>query len=363
MLFNKSIRILVISLVILFIKNAYSQEFRVTDNKGTLITLTKNNVTLSSTAPTGSVEGDVWFDTTDTNNVVTKIYDGASWLLVNTKVNILQDADGDTTVKVEQNTDEDIIRFSTGNSTSNRQVLRIDNPGLYSGTNTNSAVFGLEANGSNQFDGRFRFTAGNDDTFDDSLGASLDLHGNNTTAYQGRINLTAGAAASGSNIAFSIFGNDGESTPTSAERFVITGKGNIGMGNTSPNTNAILDLTNTQSLALVLPTETEATNISSPINGMLVHSTNNNNTYLRANDSWKPIAYNTVTNELIFDGDDDVSSANDDYRYVSMLINGDWKVVRYDKNDVNVEDTATIATNPSQTTQPTTLAACSALTF
>lgn len=361
---TKKVIIIFIYLLLLSItQKSYNQEYRVIDNKGTLITLNNINVTVSDTTPSDSVEGDVWFDNTDTNNIVTKIYDGSTWQLVNTKVKLLQDADGDTTIKVEQNSDEDIIRFSTGASNANRQILRIDNPGLFSGTNTNSAVFGLESNGSGGFDSRFRITAGNNDTFNDSQGASLDLHGNNTSSYAGRINLIAGANASGSNLAFSIFGNDGESSPTSAERLVITGKGNVGIGNTSPNANAILDLTNSQKFALVLPTETDATEISSPLNGMMVFSSTNNNAYLRGNDAWKPVAYNTVTNELIFDGEDDVATANDDYRYVSMIVNGNWKVVRYDKNDVNVEDTATVTNNPTQTNQPTTLAECSALTF
>lgn len=350
-------------ILLCFNQNTYNQEFKVIDNKGTIITLNKNKVSISNTSPSESVEGDVWFDNTDSANIVTKIYDGTTWQLVNTKVNLLQDADGDTTIKVEQNTDEDIIRFNTGNTNTNRKILRIDNPGLFSGTNTNSAVFGLEANGSNLFDGRLRITSGNNDTFDDSQGASLDLHGNNTSFSPGKINLIAGSSASGSNIAFSIWGNDGETTPTSSERFVITGKGNIGIGNSLPNANAILDLTNSQKLAFVLPSETDPTEISSPINAMVVFSSNNNNAYLRANDAWKPLAYNTVTNELIFDGDDDASSANDNYRYVSLVINGDWKVIRYDKTDVNAEDVANVTNNPSQTTQPLTLAECSALIF
>lgn len=348
---------------IFFTQLTYSQEVKVIDNKGTIITVNNNKVTLSNTSPSNSVEGDVWFDTTDGANIVTKIYDGTTWQLVNTKVNLLQDADGDTTIKVEQNADEDIIRFNTGNTNANRKILRIDNPGLFSGLNTNSAVFGLEANGSNLFDGRLRITSGNNDTFDDSQGASLDLHGNNTSFSPGKINLIAGSSASGANIAFSIWGNDGEVSPTSSERFVVTGKGNIGIGNSLPNSNAILDLTNSQKFAFVLPSETDPTEISSPINAMVVFSSNNNNAYLRANDAWKPLAYNSVTNELIFDGDDDASTANDNYRYVSLVINGDWKVIRYDKTDVNVEDIANVANNPSQTTQPLTLAECSALTF
>ncbi len=363
MYFNNVTKVIAFLILLFYSHYSYNQEFRVIDNKGTIITLNYNQVTVSDTQPSSSVEGDVWFDNTDLNTIVTKIYDGSTWQLINTKVKLLQDDDGDTTIQVEQTSDEDIIRFSSGNTNANRKILRIDNPGLYSGTNTKSAVFGLEQNGSSEFDGRLRITAGNNDTFDDSQGASLDLHGNNTTSNAGKISLIAGSSASGSNIAFSIWGNNGEFSPTSLERFVVTGLGNVGIGNTSPNSNAILDLTNTQNFGLVLPTETEATEIATPTNGMVVYSSNNNNAFLRGNDTWKPIAYNTVTNELIFDGDDDADLTNDDYRYVSLVINENWKVIRYDKNDVNVEDVANVSNNPGQTTQPLTLAVCSTLIY
>ncbi|MCL7763493.1 hypothetical protein MPF19_08720 [Polaribacter sp. Z014] len=292
--------------------------------------------------------------------ILTATATGTKWDSANT----LQDADGDTSIKVEKNTDEDIIRFGTGNTTANRQVLRIDNPGAFSGGGTNSAVLGLEANGSSQFDSRLRITAGNDDTFNDTQGASIDLHGNSTTANTGRVDLVAGSAASGANLALTVWGNDGLSAPTSSTaRIVMTGKGNVGIGNTMPNDEAILDLTNTQKRALLLPTETTPTEIATPTDGMLLYASNNKNAYLRANNTWKPITFNSVNNELIFDGNDHADTTNDNFRYVSLIINGDWKVIRYNKTDVNVEDIATQTNNTSQTTQPITLAACVALTF
>lgn len=71
----------------------------------------------------------------------------------------------------------------------------------------------------------------------------------------------------------------------------------------------------------------------------------------------------SVTNELFFDGIDDADPINDDFYYISMLINGDWKVVRYDKTDVNVEQEATIGNNNLQNTQPITLAVCTGLNY
>ena len=363
MFYKQVLKKYLIVILIINVSGFFAQNVRVIDNKGTKIIIRNNQVTTSNTAPSSAVEADVWFDNTDVNNVITKIYNGTVWVLVNTKVDVLQDADGDTTIHVEQNADEDIIRFRTGNTNTNRQILRINNPGLFSGTGTNSAVFGVEANATNNFDGRFRITAGNDDTFNDSQGASLDLHGNSTTSNQGRINLIPGSAASGSNLAFTLWGNDGASTPISKERFVMTGLGNVGIGNNTPNANAILDLNNTQNFAFLLPTESNSTDITTSADGMLMYASSKNNAYLKGNGAWKPLAYNTVTNELIFDGDDDADNSNDNYRYVSLVINGNWKVIRYDKTDVNIEDTATVDTNSTQTTQPLTLADCTALTF
>lgn len=144
----------------------------------------------------------------------------------------------------------------------------------------------------------------------------------------------------------------------------ITGGGNVGIGTSTPNANAVLDLTNTDNRALLLPTSNAETDVNSPTNGMLVYASGRDNAYLRADNTWKPIAYNVVTNELIFDGEDDgTSTADDDFYYISFELNGNWKVIRYSKTDVNAEAEATITNNPAQTTQPTTVAQCIALTY
>ena len=71
----------------------------------------------------------------------------------------------------------------------------------------------------------------------------------------------------------------------------------------------------------------------------------------------------TIANDMIFDGDSDSDSANDNFYYVSMVVNDDWRVVRYDKANINLEKKATNTNNPSQTTKPTTIAICTGLTY
>ncbi|MCD8444656.1 hypothetical protein, partial [Tenacibaculum finnmarkense] len=69
------------TLIITFILtslNTNAQEFKVVDNKGTINTVFKNNVTTTTTSipPLNPVEGDVWFNDVDSE---IKIFDGAIW--------------------------------------------------------------------------------------------------------------------------------------------------------------------------------------------------------------------------------------------------------------------------------------------
>ncbi len=73
--------------------------------------------------------------------------------------------------------------------------------------------------------------------------------------------------------------------------------------------------------------------------------------------------FRSVTNELFFDGNDDADPSNDDYYYISMLVDGVWKVIQCDKTDVNVNKVATVGNNSGQLTQPTTLADCTSLSY
>jgi hypothetical protein len=71
----------------------------------------------------------------------------------------------------------------------------------------------------------------------------------------------------------------------------------------------------------------------------------------------------TISDDMIFDGTDDNVSTNDNYYYVSMVVNGNWRVTKYDKANINLEKEATISNNSSQTAQPTTLAVCTGLNY
>jgi hypothetical protein len=71
----------------------------------------------------------------------------------------------------------------------------------------------------------------------------------------------------------------------------------------------------------------------------------------------------TISDDMIFDGTDDNVSTNDNYYYVSMVVNGNWRVTQYDKANINLEKEATISNNSSQTAQPTTLAVCTGLNY
>ena len=78
----------IILLFILFSQTGIvGQTFDVTDNKGTIVSVTNNVVTTSMTAPTTPApnEADIWFDTSDTRFTLTKIYDEStsSWITVN----------------------------------------------------------------------------------------------------------------------------------------------------------------------------------------------------------------------------------------------------------------------------------------
>ena len=77
--YNKTTIVFLSLILVLHTGKAFSQEVVVSDHKGTKMTVTNNVVTTNDTAPSNPATADVWFDNTDTANVITKIYDGTSW--------------------------------------------------------------------------------------------------------------------------------------------------------------------------------------------------------------------------------------------------------------------------------------------
>ncbi len=239
--FYKAIgHLLVVAFSLFFIKNGIAQEFKVIDNKGTFRTITSNSVTNSATAPSSPVEGDLWFDTT---NKLTKFYDGSNWqeILANSAFS-LWDKDTDTGIQVEESTDEDKIRFDTAGT--ERLIIEgtgevlFANPGDFATPSVSpSAVLGIDGT----THGRLRLTAGSQETYNDSEGASIDLHANSATLNTGILDLVAGQSASGTNAAIKFWTNSTGAAGGQASRAVITGNGDVGIGTNSPSDDLHVD--------------------------------------------------------------------------------------------------------------------------
>jgi hypothetical protein len=99
------------------------------------------------------------------------------------------------------------------------KIVFFPGSGLY-----DSGVIGIDGN-----QGRLRITSGDDDTFNNSQGASIDLHGNNTeSGFQGRLDLVAGSGASGSEQGINFY-------TTNTVRATMLGNGNFGINTNNPS--------------------------------------------------------------------------------------------------------------------------------
>ena len=88
-----------------------------------------------------------------------------------------------------------------------------------------TAVFGI-----NGTQGRLRITAADDDTFDNSKGASIDLHGNTAeTGYAGRLDLVAGNVGTSSTLTTICFHTPGIPPPYNTARFHANGQFVVGI--------------------------------------------------------------------------------------------------------------------------------------
>lgn len=105
--------------------------------------------------------------------------------------------------------------------------INFSNPGVFNFFTPTSAVFGI--GGSNN--ARLRITAGSLDTFNDTLGASIDLHGNLATSNSGVLDLVSGSVANGTNSAIRFWTNNGISQQNS---LTVLGNGDVGIGKVNP---------------------------------------------------------------------------------------------------------------------------------
>ena len=158
------------------------------------------------------------------------------------------------------------------------------------------------------------------------------------------------------------FLNSGASTATLATNLTVTGTlavtgAGARIGGATPQTSAILDLTNTASKVLLLP-QTQTASVTTPAAGMLTYDPVTADLHYRDSSQWKRLGYRNVTDEQVF-VDTVVPSG---FLYVVLLVEGDWKAVKYQKDDPNNETTATSATNGGAS-RPITLAECQALTY
>ncbi len=79
--------------------------------------------------------------------------------------------------------------------------------------------------------------------------------------------------------------SDGTSARPAGREFVILDTGNVGIGTTAPNSNAILDLSATNK-AILLPRLANKANISSPVDGMVIYDTGKHCYRGYANGAW-----------------------------------------------------------------------------
>ena len=79
--------------------------------------------------------------------------------------------------------------------------------------------------------------------------------------------------------------SDGTTARPAGREFVTLDTGNVGIGTTAPNSNAILDLSATNK-AILLPRLANKANISSPVNGMVIYDTGKHCYRGYANGAW-----------------------------------------------------------------------------
>ena len=192
----------VLVIPLLFATTAFAQRITTINNKGTKH-ISGNIVTEAATAPTTPtpIEGDIWINST-TNT--TKFWGGDSWEpIAAARAFALIDNDGDTRITVEENADEDVIRFYLGDDpgVTAAEYFRMRGPRLEV-VNSGNSVFVGEGAGAND---------------------DLSINQNVFIGYQtGRANIT---------------GNQNVATGYQTLNSNTTGAGNTSMGYNSLSTN------------------------------------------------------------------------------------------------------------------------------
>ncbi|MDD7914256.1 hypothetical protein [Polaribacter ponticola] len=299
MFYKGLIKLLLFTFFANCIQHTIAQEIRVIDNKGTLKIANNNSVTSSNTSPLLPLENDIWYDTTS-NPTLIKIYNDGNW------------------VNLSKTGIEGSIFFAGADGT-----LTEDNAQLFWNTTNN------------------RLGVGTDDP-------------------QTKFHVTGGVRAEGVLNSAGTFG-------IPAYRF----SGDIDTGIFNPSADYMgFSAGGIEAFNISEITNTTTVNIKETLklDGQILDELGVAGTVgqvltaTATGTKWE-VVINDVDDELIFDGNDDGINTNDNFLYVSLIVNGAWKVIRYNKTDVNVEDTATVLTNSGQVAQPTTLAECTALTF
>ncbi len=130
-----------------------AQEINVIDNKGTIRVVHNNTVTTASTAPTSPVEGDIWYNTNSTPNIIT-IWDGSAWVdlvssstIAHTGVTgslFFADTDGQPTYNENQLFwDNTLNRLSIGTPLAGTNKLTVQGTIRASGFNNANGTVGL----------------------------------------------------------------------------------------------------------------------------------------------------------------------------------------------------------------------------